>query len=49
MLAAEEMIRSKEVADNYQAMFRDQDEAGLTEKQWQEYQNLDEAQRRADL
>jgi hypothetical protein len=49
MLAAEEMIRSKEVADNYQAMFRDQDEAGLTEKQWQEYQNLDEAQRRASV
>jgi hypothetical protein len=30
-------------------MFRDQDEAGLTEKQWQEYQNLDEAQRRASV
>ena len=45
MLATDEQIRAKEVANNYKATFESEEESGMTPKQWQDYQNLNERRR----
>ena len=45
MLATNEQIREKEVARAYEPLFESAEEAGMTEKQWQDYQNMDERRR----
>lgn len=42
MLATREQIREKEVARAYEPLFESAEEAGMTEKQWKSYQNMDE-------
>jgi hypothetical protein len=49
MLASEDIIREREVADSYQALFKSNEDGEMTPQQWQEYQNLDEAQQRASV
>jgi hypothetical protein len=38
MLATDEAIREKTVADSYQALFETQEESGLSDEEWQTYQ-----------
>lgn len=45
MLATKEQIREKEVMSAYQPMFESQEESGMTDKKWKEYQSMDERQR----
>jgi len=45
MLATKEQIREKEVARAYEPLFESAEEAGMTEKQWIDYQNMDERRR----
>lgn len=45
MLATKEQIREKEVARAYEPLFESAEEAGMTEKQWTDYQNMDERRR----
>lgn len=45
MLATNEQIREKEVARAYEPLFESAEEAGMTEKQWKDYQNMDERRR----
>lgn len=44
MLATKEQIREREVARSYEPLFESAEEAGMTEKQWQAYQNANERQ-----
>jgi len=42
MLATKDQIREKEVARAYEPLFESAEEAGMTDKQWQDYQKADE-------
>jgi len=42
MLATQEQIREKQVASAYEALFESQEQSGLSDKDWKEYQNKDE-------
>jgi len=42
MLATEDQLRSRAVADSYESLFESAEDAGMTAGQWQKYQSLNE-------
>jgi len=47
MLATEEQIRARQVANGYRPLFESAEESGMTPAQWQQYQDLNQNQQRA--